>query len=263
MRRLAGLIIAGLILATTLAACAEATPPAPRPASTTPPAPVEVTGPATARPTFAATPSAESVLFPTATPPIILPATATVPPTRFPTATARPEGVVAGLGPSLTGFRTTKASFQTAFGKAAGVMANTNSAARLVLAQSTSFSLDRTVWTFFFTLPGGSRTWAVTYDSTAGKDKKEVLTGPSSSALLLPDEAGQWQASKVLDSDEISTRLERAGLPPELPIDTVYVQLISSTKVGRVPAYIYVNGSLNKQIIVHALTGAILQNDFL
>ena len=142
-------------------------------------------------------------------------------------------------------------------------MGAVNGAARLVLAQCTLFSPDRTIWTFFFTLPGGSRSWSATYDSMGSKDKKEAVTVLDRATVLLPDDAGQLSTAKILDSDEISTRLTRSGLPPELPIDTVYLQIVNSTKDGRVPAYTFVNGALNKQIIVNALTGQILQNDFI
>ncbi len=142
-------------------------------------------------------------------------------------------------------------------------MANVSGAARLVLAQSTLFSLDRTVWTFFFTIPQGSRSWAATYDSAGTKDKKELVTIVERAGALLPEDAGQVPISKILDSDEITTRLQQAGLPPELPIDTVYLQIVVATRQGRMPAYTFVNGSLNKQIIVNALNGQILQNDFI
>lgn len=253
-----GLLVFGLV------ACADNAPPAasqPRPpdptsnigALATTSAPVATTAPPTPRPT--STPEVVA-LIPTNTPP-------QVPPTRFPTATPRPDQSIPDLGPSLTAFRTTKVSFQIAYGKAAPRMASVNSSARLVLAQSTMFTQDRTVWTFFFTPPQGNRSWSVIYDSAGAKDNKELITVLDRSAVLLPDEAGQWQANKILDSDEVTTRLLQSGLPPDLPLDTVFVQLVTVTKQGKVPAYLFVNGALNKQIIVNAVTGAVIQNDFI
>lgn len=247
-----------MLLALLLTACSDGNlPPAPptRPNPTDPPF---TTAPATTSVSSAMnlpTPTTEVVaLIPTAPPPV-------VPPTRFPTATPRPGQSVPEVGPSLTAVRTTKVSFRTAYDKAAARMSGVNGSARLVLAQLTDFNLERSVWTFFFTVPQGRSTWAVTYDAANPKDKKEVIT-VRSVALVLPEEAGQWQPARLLDSDEISARLERSGLPPDLPIDTVYVQQVTSTRQGRVPAYSFVNGTLNKQIIVNALTGDILQNDF-
>ncbi|HEX2911806.1 MAG TPA: hypothetical protein VH186_13440 [Chloroflexia bacterium] len=253
-----------LLLALLLTACGESAlptlPPAPTAVSTTALATTAATRAATATatsPTIAATTEdADVALLPTATPPVITP-------TSEATATPRPEQSVPDLGPSLAAFRATPASFQTAYKKAAARMSGVNGAARLVMAQSTVFVLDHTVWTFFFTIPQGNRTWAVTYDSAGTKDKKELITLVDRAGVLLPDDAGQLAISKILDSDEISTRLLRTGLQPDLPLDTVYLQMVVSTKQGRVPAYLFVNGSLNKQIIVNALTGEVLQNDFI
>lgn len=255
--------LVSLFLLSGLVACADNAPPAasqPRPpdptsnigslATTGAPKATTATTP---RPT--STPEVVA-LIPTNTPP-------QVPPTRFPTATPRPDQSIPDLGPSLTAFRTTKVSFQTAYSKAAPRMASVSGSARLVLAQSTMFTQDRTVWTFFFTPPQGNRSWSVIYDSAGAKDNKELITVLDRSAVLLPDEAGQWQATKILDSDEITTRLLQSGLPPDLPLDTVFVQLVTVTKQGKVPAYLFVNGALNKQIIVNAVTGAIIQNDFI
>ena len=78
----------------------------------------------------------------------------------------------------------------------------------------------------------------------------------------MPEEAGQWQVSKVLDSDELSTRLQRNGVPPQLPFDTVYIQIQPSTQ-GKVPAYLMVNSALQKELIVNALDATVIRNDFL
>ncbi len=248
----------GLIIAGLLVACSDNSRPTVVPTKAPAP-PTETVAPTTPTPGLTRPPSTTEVvaaLLPTGTPPI-------VPPTRFPTATPRPGQSVPEVGPSLTAIRTTKVSFQTAYGKAAARMSNVNGAARLVLAQTTLFTVDRTVWTFFFTPPQGTRSWSVIYDSGGAKDAKELLTLVDRPGALLPDEAGQWQANKLLDSDEIGTRLTREGLPPDLPIDTVYVQQVTANKQGKVPAYVLVNGALNKQIIINGLTGAVIQNDFL
>ena len=71
------------------------------------------------------------------------------------------------------------------------------------------------------------------------------------------------EAAKVLDSDELSTRLQRGGLPLQLPFDTVYVQMQISPTQGKVPAYLLVNSALQKQLIVNAQDATIIRNDFL
>ena len=257
------IIMIVMLVGLGLAACSDNQPPAP---TSAPPVRSPVSN---LLPTLAvtatlgppATPTVQAVLLPTATPP---PEFSPTPP-RFPTAAVRSPQSIPDVGPSLTLFRTTKASFQTAYARAAAQMSAVSPVARLVLAQSTLFSPDRTIWTFFFTTAGGSnpRSWSVTYDSAGSKDKKEAVTVLDRATVLLPDDVGQLPISKILDSDEISTRLARTGLPPELPLDTVYLQIVTSTKQGRVPAYIFVNGTLGKQIIVNALTGQVLQNDFI
>lgn len=250
-----GLLI-GLIMAGLLAGCGESSLPNLPPPSPTSGLQATVGNTPAARTTAAPATTEAAFLLPTSTPPVI-------PPTAFPSPTPRPEQGDLRIGASLSAFRTTKASFKTAYGKASARMSGVNGAARLVLAQSTFFDRERTVWTFFFTVPQGNRTWSVTYDSAFGKEKKEQISLRDSAAALLPEEAGQWQVSRVLDSDEVSTRLEQGGLPPDLPLDTVYLQQVIATGQGRVPAYIFVNGALSKQIIVNALTGAIIQNDFI
>jgi hypothetical protein len=223
------------------AATATALPPSPTP-----------------QPTRTPTPTTEIIaLVPTNTPPVIFP-TPTDPPAATPT--PRADQSIPIQGPSLITFRSTRLSFQTAYAKAAAQMNTVSGAARLVLGQATTFTLDQTVWTFFFTIPNGTSTWAVTIDSGA-KDQKEQVTVVRS-VTLLPDEAGQWQPSKILDSDELTTRLQRNGLPPQLPFDTVYVQMQSSPTQGKVPAYLLVNSALQKELIVSALDATIIRNDF-
>ena len=256
--------IAGLSLAALLSACTDQTPPNPTPAPLSSPIVGDFIPTATPSPAVTPrtpTPTIEIIaLIPTNTPPVIFP-TATNAPTQVVTATPRPDLSVPVQGPSLITFRATKLSFQTAYAKAAAQMNTVNGAARLVLAQATTFTLEQTVWTFFFTVPQTSNTWAVTVDSGT-KDKKEQVS-LTRSAALLPDEAGQWQASKVLDSDELSTRLQRNGLPLQLPFDTVYLQLQVSPTQGKVPAYLMINSALQKELIVNALDATIIRNDFL
>jgi hypothetical protein len=254
-----------IFLAVFLTACADqnaSPPPTEAPLSS----PVVVDSIPTATPTLVPTlaptriptPTIEVIaLVPTNTPPVVFP-TPTDPPVATPT--PRTDQAIPIQGPSLITFRSTKLSFQTAYAKAAAKMNPVNGSARLVLAQATTFTLDQTVWTFFFTVPNGTSTWSVTVDSGA-KDKKEQIT-VLRSVTLLPEEAGQWQASKVLDSDELTTRLQRNGLPPQLPFDTVYVQMESSPTQGKVPAYLMVNSALQKELIVNGLDGTIIRNDF-
>lgn len=256
-KRIAGLFILGC-LAGLLAACGESLPPTvapPTPISTptsAPPSP-------TARLTNAPPTTEASALLPTATSPVTVATT----PTPFPTPTPRLTAAPVELGTSLVAIRTTKVSFQTAYAKASARMNGVNNAARLVQAQLTTFTRERTVWTFVFTLPKGNRSWTVYYDSAGTPDKKELLSLNERSYPLLPEEAGQIQISKVLDSDEISTRLERNGIPPELPLDTLFLQMVVVQGQGNLAAYIYVNGPLNKQIIVNAASGQVIKNDFI
>ncbi len=252
----AGLI--SLLLIGLLTACSDSPAPTAPPASLPQFTPVaSATSPVVPKTSLPTATTEVLALIPTTTPP------AAPPPTRFPTATPRPGQTVPDIGPSLTAIRTTRVSFQTAYNKAAGRMAGVNGAARLVLAQSTLFTLDRSVWTFFFTVPQGTRSWTVTYDSGLPKDNKEQIAVLERSVVLLPDEAGQWSPAKILDSDEICTRLERDGFQPDLPLDTVYVQQVVVNRQGKLPAYILVNGALNKQLIINAANGAVIQNDFL
>lgn len=259
------LIVVGLILAALLSACSDQNAPTATQAPLSSPivgdsipAPVPTTAPPLPTPARTPTPTIEVfALIPTNTPPVIFPTYTSAPVT---TPTPRPDQSVPIQGPSLITFRTTKYSFQTAYAKAAAKMAATNGAARLVLAQATTFTLDQTIWTFFFTVPQGTNTWAVTVDSGI-KEKKEQISLTRSVALL-PDEAGQWQPAKVLDSDDLSTRLQRGGVPPQLPFDTVYVQLEPSAR-GKVPAYLLVNSALQKQLVVNALDATVMRNDFL
>lgn len=258
--------LTALILTALVGACGEPTTPQPTEAPLNTP----VSGDSIQAPTPTATPlplptrtplptpTTEVVaLVPTNTPPAIFP-TPTEPPAA--TFTPRADQSIPIQGPSLITFRSTKLSFQTAYAKAVAKMNPVNGSARLVLAQATTFTLDQTVWTFFFTVPNGPNTWAVTVDSGA-KDQKEQIA-VLRSVTLLPDEAGQWQPSKVLDSDELTTRLQRNGLPPQLPFDTVYVQMQSSPTQGKVPAYLLVNSALQKELVVNGLDATIIRNDF-
>jgi hypothetical protein len=252
-----GLFLLILILTTLLAACGESAPERPR--YTSPAPQISPTSAATVLPSPTAQPTAtEAVgeLLPTATIPV-------APPTAFPSPTPRTTIPALDSGLSLIAVRTTKVSFQTAYAKAVARMNGTNNAARFVMAQLTTFTREQSVWTFFFTLPRGNRSWAVLYDPIGTRDKKELITLTERTPALLPDDAGQIQVSRILDSDEISTRLEREGISPELPLDTVYLQLVTVSGQGRLPAYIFINGALNKQIIVNATTGKIIQNDFI
>ncbi len=258
-------ILVGLSLAVLLSACSDQNAPIATQAPLSSPIvgdfiPTATTGTLSASPIpRTPTPTTEVfALIPTNTPPAIFP-TATIAPVL--TATPRPDLSVPIQGPSLITFRATKFSFQTAYAKAAAQMTPVNGSARLVLAQATTFTLEQTVWTFFFTVPQSTNSWAVTVDS-GPKDKKELVT-VARAVTLLPDEAGQWQAAKVLDSDELSTRLQRGGLPLQLPFDTVYVQMQISPTQGKVPAYLLVNSALQKQLIVNALDATIIRNDFL
>lgn len=255
-----------ILLAALLGACADQDTPQPTEAPLSSPIvgdSIPVATPTlplqpTLLPTSIPTPTTEVIaLVPTNTPPVIFPT-----PTDLPVATPTPrtDQAVPIQGPSLITFRSTKLSFRTGYTKAAAQMSSVNGSARLVLAQATTFTLDQTVWTFFFTIPNGTSTWAVTVDSGA-KDKKEQIT-VLRSVTLLPDEAGQWQPSKVLDSDELTTRLQRNGLPPQLPFDTVYVQMESSPTQGKVPAYLLINSALQKELIVNGLDATIIRNDF-
>ena len=251
---------AGLLLAALLSACSDqnVAPPTEAPLSTPISGDSIAVATATPSPTRTPTPTTEVIaLVPTNTPPAIFP-TPTDPPVDTPT--PRADQTIPIQGPSLITFRSTKLSFQTAYAKAAAQAAQFSGAARLVLAQATTFTLDQTVWTFFFTVPNGSNTWAVTVDSGT-KDKKEQITALKVSTLL-PEEAGQWQPTKILDSDELTTRLQRSGLPPQLPFDTVFIQMESSPTQGKVPAYLLVNSSLQKELIVNALDATIIRNDF-
>jgi hypothetical protein len=259
------ILVGSLLAASLLSACSDqSAPTATQAPLSSPIASDSIPAPVTAPlPSRTPTPTTEVfALIPTNTPPVIFP-TATVPLVRTiappNTPTPRPDQSIPIQGPSLITFRTTKLSFQTAYAKAAAQMAPVSGAARLVLAQATTFTLDQTIWTFFFTVPQGTNTWAVTVDSGT-KDKKEQIT-VSRSVTLLPGEAGQWQPSRVLDSDDLSTRLQRGGVPLELPFDTVYVQLEASAQ-GRVPAYLLVNSALQKQLVINALDATIIRNDF-
>lgn len=251
---------AALLLAALLAACADQTAPRPTEAPLSTPLSGDSIHPPTATPLPTRTPTPTTEVFalvPTNTPPAIFP-TPTDPPIATPT--PRSDQSIPIQGPSLITFRSTKLSFQTAYKKAAAQMGQLNGSARLVLAQATTFTLDRTVWTFFFTIPNGASTWAVTVDSGA-KDQKEQISALKVTTLL-PEEAGQWQPSQVLDSDELTTRLQRNGLPPQLPFDTVFIQMQSSPTQGKVPAYLLVNSALQKELIVNGLDATIIRNDF-
>lgn len=265
--RVIGFII---LISFLLASCAE---PVATPSATRPPLPTRTPVPTLAPPTRVP-PTVETIaLIPTDTPrptdpptplPTITPTVTPTPtitpvptrsPTRVPsTVTPRPD-IPTNLEPSLTVFRVTKASFLTAYNKVAPRMATTNNTAKLVLGQASVFTVERTIWTFFFTANNPARTWAAIYDSAG--DKITILDYPS---VMLLEDVGQWQPDKLLDSDEVATRLERGGLPGRLPFDTVFVQLRNQ---GRIPTYTMVNGALNKQLIVNGLNGEIIQNDFL
>jgi hypothetical protein len=257
------LILVSLLLAGLLSGCSGQTAPAPTEAPLSSPIvgdsiPVPTTPASPTLPGRTPTPTTEVfALIPTNTPPVIFPTYTSAPPT---TPTPRPVQFVPIQGPSLITFRSTKVSFQTAYAKAAARMATINGTARLALAQATTFTLDQTIWTFFFTVPQGTKTWAVTFDSGANDKKEQITLTPS--MTLLPDEAGQWQVARVLDSDDLSTRLQRSGVPPQLPFDTVYVQLQPSAQ-GKVPAYLLVNSALQKQLVVNALDATVMRNDFL
>lgn len=255
-------ILVGLSLAALLSACSDQNGPVATQAPLSSPIVGDFIPTATPSPSPAPrtpTPTTEVfALIPTNTPPAIFPTSTTAP---ILTPTPRPDLSVPIQGPSLITFRATRFSFQTAYAKAAAQMTPVNNAARLVLAQATTFTLEQTVWTFFFTVPQGTNSWAVTVDSGT-KDKKEQTT-VARAVTLLPDEAGQWQPAKVLDSDELSTQLQRNGLPLQLPFDTVYVQMQLSPTQGKVPAYLLVNSTLQKELIVNALDATIIRNDFL
>ena len=262
MLRVLGLVCVATWLAIGLTACSDspaAPPPAPSQVSNVPPT-LALTPTSRPRPTpVTPTNSPDFALLPTSTPPALVSPT----PTKFPTVTPRQDQTIPDVGPSITAFRTTKASFQVAYARGLTQMNTVSTTAKLVMAQATTFTQDRTIWTFFFTQAQQNRSWEVTYDSAGGKDQKELLTITQRSSVLLSQDAGQLPISKLLDSDLITTRLQQGGLQPDLPIDLVYLQMYDDPKQGRVPVYIFVNGALGKQIVVNALTAQILQNDFI
>jgi hypothetical protein len=72
-------------------------------------------------------------------------------------------------------------------------------------------------------------------------------------------DVGQIDMTRVLDGDELVSRIEAAGLRVNIPVDVVNFQLDGTT---RQPSFIMTNVPQGKQLVINSYNGQILRNDF-
>jgi hypothetical protein len=99
--------------------------------------------------------------------------------------------------------------------------------------------------------------WVVTFDSDQAKPVVDGSRQP-----ILVNDAGQIDVAKVLDTFVLVDRIAAKGFPPNTPVDTLILQMYQTKDKKRIPAWYLVNSTFNRQLVVNAYTGDIIENSF-
>jgi|GEM_PF-1755806 len=216
-------------------------------------------------PTFAPVPTAEPTqLFPSPTPltvpptftPFRPPSTPTNTPYVLPTFTPTPAVS------SLDRIARAKASFRNVYNQAIGRIQEIDPSSGLVLAQTSLIGPTRAVWMLYFVKPKDDKQpddkmWVVTFDTDQAKPGVDSNRKP-----ILVNDAGQIDVAKVLDTFVLVDRVAAKGFPPTTPVDTLILQMYQTKDKKRIPAWYLVNSTFNRQLVVNAYTGDIMENSF-
>ncbi|NWJ46315.1 MAG: hypothetical protein HXX08_10600 [Chloroflexi bacterium] len=223
-----------------LAACGETvnTPvPTPPPTQTPMPIPTEVfptPTPVTPLPTFT---------------PFRPPPTATSTPYILPTYTPVPVNSSLGILSQARG------AFKEAYAKAFSRIEQPGAA--LVLAQTNQFGTDHITWNLYFVKSDTEQMWVVAYDSVRG-----ILRVDDTQKPILLSDVGQIDITKTLDSNIAAQRLVARGFSAQTPVDTFILQLYQTQDNKRIPAWFAVSSAYNRQVVLNAYSGDIMENNF-
>jgi hypothetical protein len=241
-----------IILIQLLAACGATVPTN----TALPNAPTVAPTVARPSPTSPVIPTPTFTIPPTFTPFRAPPTPTTLRPTLLPTATSLPTRPPATPTPAvanLDNFSKIEKTFKASLAQALNIAGSkVDKTASLVLGQANLTAPQRPVWSFY--LVKANKMWILTYDVTSS-----ALTILDNQPPILLADVGLIDPAKLQDSDAIVRLIARNNFPIATPIDTVYVQMAGQP---RVPVYAFLNSTFNRQLIVNALTGEILQNDF-
>lgn len=153
----------------------------------------------------------------------------------------------------IESLRTTQVSFLAAYRLASLKLLEVSRTARPVFASANLLKPERTVWSFMFITPEGSRMWRIIYDTEGNRlDLREIAPSMLSDAALI-------DMSKVLESQALLERAASNGLRVNLPVDIITFQVEGLSKQ---PCFLFTNIAQGKQVAIHAYTGQVLRNDF-
>jgi hypothetical protein len=159
-------------------------------------------------------------------------------------------------GPSLDYIARAPISFRNAYNQAISRGFTPDPEVKLVLAQTNQLTPDRAVWQLYFVKSSTNKMWAITLDSQGGfiSDDKQKPILATDSGLIDP--------AKVLDTPALIQKLGTLGFPPPTPVDTLILQVYTLPDKRRVPAWYLINTVYNRQLVVNAYSGDIIENSF-
>jgi hypothetical protein len=153
--------------------------------------------------------------------------------------------------------RTSRVSFQFAYRQALARVQLLQRQSVIVFASAQNLKPERTTWTFYFSWVEGRKTWRVIFDARSEQAQPDLQLEEVASTML--SDVGQIDMTRVLDGDELVSRIEAAGLRVNIPVDVVNFQLDGTT---RQPSFIMTNVPQGKQLVINSYNGQILRNDF-
>lgn len=209
-------------------------------------------------PTATATPtSAISTLTPSSVPlthTVTASKSITAPISTKSAGTATPTAVPNLNALNLNSIKTTKVTFLQAYNLASLKVMAVQPAAKLVLAEATYFTTSHTGWIFYFVWPQGSKMYVATYDSALPQVQLNDNQPP-----IMTQYAGLVNAKKILDTPTVIAKIEATGISGNTLIDSFQFEPYGTPSV---PAFIAINASSQKQLVVNAYTGQVLENQF-
>ncbi|MEI7554880.1 hypothetical protein [Candidatus Chlorohelix sp.] len=158
---------------------------------------------------------------------------------------------------TIGSLRTSRVSFQFAYRQALARVQLLQRQAVIVFASAQNLKPERTTWTFYFSWLEGRKTWRALFDARSEQAQPDLQLEEVASTML--SDVGQFDMARVLDGDELVSRVEAAGLRVNIPVDVVNFQLDGLT---RQPSFIMTNAPQGKQLVINAYNGQILRNDF-
>ncbi|MEI6047194.1 MAG: hypothetical protein WCS37_22860, partial [Chloroflexota bacterium] len=158
---------------------------------------------------------------------------------------------------TIGSLRTSRVSFLFAYRQTLTRVQLVQRQAVIVFASAQNLKPERTTWTFYFSWLEGRKTWRVIFDARAEQAQPDLQLEEVAPSML--SDVGQFDMTRVLDGDELVSRIEAAGLRVNIPVDVVNFQLDGTT---RQPSFIMTNVPQGKQLVISAYSGQILRNEF-